>query len=269
MSPENQLYNNSGKSGDVIPDVEHRTLEIVDPKTKKVLSVYPLPDKFDVVNGNIKDGQYIGITLNTASAGLALDKMIKIILARKVMPDEGLSKNIINLAPCYAPVDGVIRYDFEKQVFFIGDTYMGPIHPKAVYYFPHKTKVKKFDRISSDPADIQWYFTNNIPIDDVYFMFRKQFKDEDSVGDGLLGDNLTEELLETMFHLLAHKNFKTGKHEWLGVRKGITQNNTSFFAQLSYSHGKTAISKLASGDLKFEDDVFTRNILDHMIMSSK
>ena len=49
----------------------------------------------------------------------------------------------------------------------------------------------------------------------------------------------------------------------------MTKGSTSFFAQLSFERGKAAISKLAAGELKFEDDMFTRNILDFMIMSAK
>jgi hypothetical protein len=258
----NQLTNKLNISGTVKTNKSNKTLVILSDKDD-ILEEYPLPYKFDIIHNKIKGkGNYIGTTLSTASAGLPLDIMIKIVNARKAMPDEGLAKNNITLSNCFSPTNGEIKYDFEKRVYFIGATLMGPIDPEAVYYFPQGYKIKKYDRIHSHPMDPRWYLKNNFPLDDIYFMFRKEFK-------SLAGHDLTEELLEVLFHLLMDKNFKTGKHEFLGAYRGITKGNNSFFAQLSFERGKKAISRLSSGELKFENDIFTRNILDHLIISAK
>lgn len=98
-------------------------------------------------------------------------------------------------------------------------------------------------------------------MEDTYQMFRLEFRS--------LAGNLTEELLEVLFNALTYKDPKTGENEYLGSYRGMTKASTSFFAQLSFERGKSAISKLAAGELKFEDDIFTRNILDFMIMSAK
>lgn len=139
---------------------------------------------------------------------------------------------------------------------------MGKIDPTAVYYYPNGYKVKKYDRIHSHPLDPKWYLEKGFPLDEVYFMFRKEFK-------SLAGKDTTEELLETLFHLLVKKDFKSNKFEYLGATRGIKKGNDSFFAQLSFERGKDAISRLSSGELKFENDIFTRNILDHLIISAK
>lgn len=259
---ENQLTNKRNVSGTVKLNKSNKTLILINDKDE-VVEEYPLPDKFDIIHNKIKGkGNYIGTTLSTASAGLPLDVMIKIMNAKKAMPDEGLAKNKITLSNCFAPVEGELRYDFEKRIYFIGTQLMGPIDPEAVYYFPQGYKVKKYDRIHSHPMDPRWYLKRNFPLDEVYFMFRKEFK-------SLAGHDLTEELLEVLFHLLMSKNFKTGKHEYLGTSRGVTKGNNSFFAQLSFERGKAAISRLSSGELKFENDIFTRNILDHLIISAK
>lgn len=240
---------------------QNKTLEIVS-KQNEILEEYPLPHRFDVMNEKVNGkGTYIGTTLQTASAGLPLDVMIKIVNAQKSNPDEGLAKNVITLSNSYAPIDGVIKYDFEKGVYFVGTKLMGAIDPTAVYYWPQGHKINKFDKIHSHPLDLKWYLKNKYPIDDVYFIFRKEFK-------YWIGE-VTEELLEVIFHLLVHKDFKTGNHTFLGAKKGVTEGSNSFFAQLSFQRGKDAISRLSSGVLKFENDIFTRNILDHLIMSAK
>ena len=260
IPPQNQLNNKLNVSGEIKLDTDNRILNVVD--NEKIVSSYPLPDNFDVMKDKVNvEGDYIGTTLTTASAGLGLDVMIAIMSAKKAMPDEGLSKNVINLANCYSPVDGIIEYDFVKETFTIGGQDMGKIHKHAVYYYPQGGKVKKFDRIMSDPLDPQWYLKNNYPLEDVYFMFRKEFRS--------LSGNLTEELLEVLFHLLTKKDHKTVEHGYIGSTRGIKKGNESFFAQLSFERGKDAISKLSSGELKFENDIFTRNILDHMIISAK
>jgi len=181
--------------------------------------------------------------------------------AKKAMHDQGLAKNVITLSNSYSPLDGEIKYDFDKKTFHIGETLMGPLDYTQVYYFPQGYKVKKFDKVSSHPLDPRWYLKRKMPLDDIYYMFRAEFRD--------LAGSITEELLEVLFHLLIKKNFKTGQHEYLGTSRGVTQNNTSFFAQLAFEKSKDAISKLSAGTLKFENDIFTRNILDHLIMSAK
>lgn len=256
----NQLYS-IDTGGKVTLNSSEGTVEVKD-SDGNVISTYPLPNKFDIIHPEVKKGGYIGTTLATASAGLGLDVMIKIMNARKAMPDEGLAKNVITLSNCFAPLDGTIKYDYEKGIYFIGDQLMGDIDKTAVYYFPNGHKVKKYDRIHSHPLNPRWYLKNNFPLEDVYFMFRKEFK-------SLAGNDTTEELLETLFHLLIKKDFKTGSHEYLGASRGITKGNESFFAQLSFEKGKSAISRLAAGELKFENDIFTRNILDHLIISAK
>jgi hypothetical protein len=258
----NRLHTIKNVTGDVEVDSENKRI-LIKSKTSKVLSEFPLPNKFDVLHKEVSGSKsHIGTALATASSGLTLDVIIKVVHASKGGSDEGLAKNTITLANCFAPVDGEIKYDFEKKVFLIGSTMMGPIDPNAVYYFPQGYKVKKFDRVQSNPLNTNWYLNAGFPLDEVYFMFRKELK-------SLLGDDITEELIEVLFHLLMKKDFKSGKHEYLGVQKGINRGNTSFFAQLSFERGKKAISRLSSGELKFENDIFTRNILDHLIMSSK
>jgi hypothetical protein len=257
---ENRLTNKRDSPGKVVINNEDKIINIVDDKGK-ISEQYPLPNRFDVINDTVsKKGSYIGTTLQTASAGLPLDVMIKMMSARKAMPDEGLAKNKITLSNSYSPWDGEIKYDFEKGVYFIGNKLMGKIDPTAVYYWPQGYKIKKYDKVHSHPLDVKWYFKNKIPIDDVYFIFRKEFV--------YWAGNLTEELVEVLFHLLVNKDFKTGSHEFLGTNKGVTKGNSSFFAQLSFEKGKDAIQRLSSGVLKFENDIFTRNILDHLIISA-
>lgn len=258
---QNRLTHTANTKGEAVPDNDKKILYIKDEKGK-VVSEYPLPDQFDILHPKVQGkDHYIGTTLATASAGLRLDIMITVMSAKKAMPDEGLSKNVIELSNCFAPVDGKIEYDFVNRTYSIGGEDMGKIIDGAVYYYPQGTKVKKFDRVMSYPLDPQWYFKKGYPIEDVYSMFRKEFRE--------LAGNLTEELLEVLFHLLVNKDFKSGEHTYMGSTRGITKGNNSFFAQLSFERGKSAISKLAAGELKFENDIFTRNILDHMILSAK
>ena len=111
---ENQLKNKKDSKGTVRLNKQNKTLEIVS-KQNEILEEYPLPHRFDVMNEKVNGkGTYIGTTLQTASAGLPLDVMIKIVNAQKSNPDEGLAKNVITLSNSYAPLDGVIKYDFEK-----------------------------------------------------------------------------------------------------------------------------------------------------------
>lgn len=240
---------------------DEKTLLVVDSNDKTV-ATYPLPDKFDILYPEVKGkGHHIGTTLATSSAGLGLDIMIKIIGARSAMIDEGLAKNNIVLSPSYSPETGIIKYNFDNGTFTIGSSEMGPILSHAVYYYPQGAKIQKYDKVSSDPLNPAWYLKHGYSLEDTYQMFRLEFRS--------LSGNLTEELLETLFHALTYKDPKTGDYEYLGSYRGMTKGSTSFFAQLSFERGKTAISKLAAGELKFEDDIFTRNILDFMIMSAK
>jgi hypothetical protein len=240
---------------------DNKTLEIVNAEGK-VVARYPLPDKFDILFPKVEGkGSYIGTTLATSSAGLNLDIMIKVMGSKSAMIDEGLAKNNITLSPSYAPIAGVIKYDFDKRTFKIGDAEMGAILPHQVYYFPDGAKVGKYDKISSDPISPAWYLKHKYPLEDVYQIFRKEFRS--------LAGNITEELFEVLFHALIHKDPKTGEVEYLGSYRSMTKGSNSFFAQLSFERGKSAISKLSAGELKFEDDMFTRNILDFMIMSAK
>lgn len=261
MIPEANQLHNVGEGGTVNLDSEDRVIRVID-KGGKVTAEYPLPDRFDIINAEVTDSKkYIGTTLATASAGLGLDVMIAIMSSKKAMPDEGLSRNEITLSNCFAPVSGKIIYDFDNGTYEIGGASMGKIIPNAVYYFPQGSKVEKLDRVMSNPLNPQWYLKHGYPLEDVYLMFRKEFRS--------LAGKLTEELFEVLFHLLTSKDFKTGEHSYIGSTRGITKGNDSFFAQLSFERGKAAISKLAAGELKFENDIFTRNILDHMIISAK
>lgn len=259
---QNQLKHRGNSKGSVKLNPENKTIEIVN-KSGEVLDTYPLPNNFDIIHTEVETGTHIGTTLATASAGLNLDTMIAVMKARKAKPDQGLAKNTIKLMNCYAPVTGKIHYDFNKGVYLIGKVMMGPIHPEAVYYFPEGYEVTKFTRVMSFPLDVSWYLDMKFPIDEVYQMFRIEFRTLTGMKD------LTEELLEVLFHLLTKKDFKSGLHTYLGSNRGITKGNNSFFSQLSFERGKSAISRLASGELKFENDVFTRNILDHLIISAK
>lgn len=261
MIPQaNQLHDKSTTGGTVNIDTDDRVIRVIN--NGKVSAEYPLPNNFDVINPVVSASKsYIGTTLATASAGLGLDVMIKIMASKKAMHDEGLSRNVITLSNCFSPVSGKIIYDFDARTYSIGSANMGPILPDAVYYFPQGAKVDKFDRIMSNPLDPRWYLDRKYPLEDVYLMFRKEFRS--------LAGNLTEELFEVLFHLLTKKDFKTGEFSYVGSTQGITKGNNSFFAQLSFEQGKRAVSKLAAGELKFENDIFTRNILDHMIISAR
>jgi hypothetical protein len=258
---QNRLITKSDIHGIALKGDDNKTLVIKDASGKTV-ATYPLPDKFDILYPKVLGkGHHIGTTLATSSAGLNLDIMIKIMGSRSAMIDEGLAKNVIHLSPSYAPVSGIINYNFESGTFSIGPNDMGDILPHAVYYYPQGSKVEKYDKISSDPINPSWYLKKGYPLEDVYQIFRKEFR-------SLAGD-VTEELFEVLFHALIHKDPKTGEIEYLGSYRSMTKGSTSFFAQLSFERGKAAISKLAAGELKFEDDMFTRNILDFMIMSAK
>lgn len=258
---QNRLITRSDIHGLAMKGDDNKTLVVKSPEGK-ILSVYPLPNKFDILYPEVKGkGHHLGTTLATSSAGLNLDIMIKIMGSRSAMIDEGLAKNVIHLSPCYAPISGVINYNFESGTFSIGSNDMGTILPHAVYYYPQGAKVEKYDKICSDPISPAWYLKKGYPLEDVYQMFRKEFRE--------LAGNVTEELFEVLFHALIHKDPKTGEIEYLGSYRSMTKGSTSFFAQLSFERGKSAISKLAAGELKFEDDMFTRNILDFMIMSAK
>lgn len=258
---QNRLITHVDAVGTAKKGDDDKTLIVVN-DLGKVLSTYPLPNKFDILYPEVKGKKsHIGTTLATSSAGLNLDIMIKIMGSRSAMIDEGLAKNVIHLSPSYAPVSGIIDYNFTTGTFRIGSNDMGPILPHAVYYYPQGAKIDKYTKISSDPISPAWYLKNGYPLEDVYQIFRLEFRN--------LAGNLTEELLEVLFHSLIHKDPKTGENEYLGSYRSMTKGSTSFFAQLSFERGKSAISKLAAGELKFEDDMFTRNILDFMIMSAK
>lgn len=83
---QNQLYNAVEASGKVTLDSDTKSI-VVRSGDNTVVSEYPLPERFDVINDEVKSkGDYIGTTLSTASAGLGLDIMIVIMNARKAMP---------------------------------------------------------------------------------------------------------------------------------------------------------------------------------------
>lgn len=261
LANKNRLIQYSDWPGSIIVDDEKSKIEVIKDGENK-MDIFPLPDNFDIINKKVNSkGDLIGSSLEISSAGLNLDVMIKILKATKAKHDEGLAKNNIIMSNSYSPISGIINYNFDKGTYKIGDINMGKIDPIAVFYFPQGSKIKKYDKVQSHPVNLKWYFDNKIPLEDIYQIFRKDFT-------YYAGRELTEELIETLFHLIIKKDKKNG-NEFLGVKKGITRGNNSFFAQVSFERAKSALSRLSSGELKFESDMFTRNILDHMIITAK
>lgn len=259
----NKLNSLAKVTGKIVKDVEKKRILIVDEAdNEKIIEAYPLPDSFDTdVNGRISgDSNHIGTALQIRSTGLNLDIIIKITKAQKGSHDLGLAKNEVTLGPSFAPVSGVIKYNFEEGTFKIGNDDMGAIVADSVYYYPDGARVKLGDRISSYPIDTGWYLSRGYNLTDTYTLFRNQFLELVS---------MTEELLETLFHLMISKNEATGQSEYLGTLRAFREDNDSLFTRMAFRESKNTLAKASASGFTFKNDMMTRNILTHLIMSSK
>lgn len=87
---------------------------------------------------------------------------------------EHVKKSEIRRAHCYAPKDGVIIYDLDKNIVKIGDVEL-PFSQDEVYYYPEGYKVKKGDRICSGVMDMELYrpLMNN-DVGWLFYLFKDQ-----------------------------------------------------------------------------------------------
>jgi hypothetical protein len=187
----------------------------------------------------------------------------------------------MSISECYAYEDGKISYrstDEGMKVYINDQEYQ--YNPKALYFLPEGTVVKKFTRICTGILDIRKVINKvNNNYEDAFYFFRKQFNEilqripnilnkkisetNDIIIDISDKDKITPELIEFLYILIVKKI--NGRLVVKNVKESIHEFD-SLFTTLSFENARKSFRKITPEEgLPFVSDTLTSIILPLLV----
>lgn len=152
---------------------------------KVVLSEHTTGQQFPQGSILAYEDKEIHVEMKLASINALIDSFSK---------TEHVKREEVNRSYCYAPCDGIIVYnlDKEKKTIKIGSCEL-PLNEEEIYYYPEGYKVNKGDKICGGIVNIDEYrdlFNNDVGW--LFYIFKDQF-------ETIIGKGLISEVFEVVF----------------------------------------------------------------------
>jgi DNA-directed RNA polymerase, beta'' subunit/160 kD subunit len=239
---------------DCVLTCSKNTLELTTEGSKLIL-----PKSRTFVINRVRDNSYekgdlIGYSYNPTTPSSNLDGIIRLTKSRAMIQEKRFARNEVISSQCYALSDGIISYDFSKGEVTIG-THTYELNPNCTYYFPSGTIVKKYDRICSGVADLDFILSNSSTMEEGYYFFRNQFNE--------LISGISHPLIEFIYSLIVKE---TDRGITLrGVLDSI-YDDSSLYMGLSFEAPRKTFKKiLPEKGLVIVNDTFTESQLSLLL----
>lgn len=168
----------------------------------------------------------------------------------KLLIDLNASKllNKTDNAVCYAPTNGIIKYDltpqrynrkFVKGLILLNNNVIDLYDENLIYFYANGDIINKYDRISTGIIDLP-KFNKLLSLKDTFYVFCKQYYD-------LFGNSVNIELLEILFKLIYKNDFS--------VKKTL-KNKQELLDSLAFGHIKDNLNKFLT-TIEYDDQQYS------------
>jgi hypothetical protein len=204
--------------------------------------------------GVYKKGELVGCNYKHVTPSMTgLVPLIMLLKAKGTVGHKSFEKLKPTASDCYAREDGEIHYTYdsksgEYKVFIGSDEYY--YSPDCQYIFADGQKVKKYDRICSGVYDMQVGLEHYIDPVELYYFFRKQFKEY---------MNINDDLIEFVYRLSISKT-EDNRLQMQSVLKNI-YGSESFYKSLAFADARKSFEKIGYKGIDFVADPFTQVML--------
>lgn len=204
--------------------------------------------------GVYKKGELFGCNFKHVTPSMTgLVPLIMLLKAKGTVGKKSFEKLKPSTSDCYAREDGEIHYTYdskteEYKVFIGSDEYY--YASDCQYHFPDGAKVKKYDRICSGVYNMQVGLEHYTDPVELYYFFRKQFKEY---------MNISDDLIEFVYRLSISKT-EDNRLQMQSVLKNI-YGSESFYKSLAFADARKSFEKIGYQGIDFVADPFTQVML--------